>query len=48
MWALIQNNPGMVIIIAVVVLVVLVLHVGMYFVIRNFMRREDSSSSRSD
>lgn len=48
MWSLIQNNPGMVLLIAVVVLIAILLHVGIYLVIRHLVRREDSPSSRRE
>lgn len=40
MWALMQNNPVMVSIIIVVVLVAIVLHVGVYVVIKRLMNRD--------
>lgn len=45
MWALAQNNPVMVSIIVAVVIVAVLLHVGIYFVIRRLMRRDATSSS---
>jgi hypothetical protein len=40
MWALMQNNPVMVSIIIVVVLVAIVLHVGIYVVIKRLMNHD--------
>lgn len=40
MWALMQNNPVMVSIIIVVVLVAIVLHVGIYVVIKRLINRD--------
>ena len=40
MWTLMQNNPVMVSIIIVVVLVAIVLHVGIYVVIKRLMNRD--------
>lgn len=48
MWSLIQNNPGMVLLIAVVVLIAILLHVGIYLAIRHLIRNEDSPSSRRE
>lgn len=45
MWTLTQNNPVMVSIIVVVVIVAVLLHVGIYFVIRRLMRRDVAASS---
>jgi len=44
MWSLMQNNPVMVSIIVVVVLVAVLLHVGIYFAIRRLINRDASAS----
>lgn len=45
MWGLVQNNPVMVAIIAVVVLVAIVLHFGIYVVIKRLIKRDSPPSS---
>lgn len=48
MWSLIQNNAVMAAIVAAVVLVSLLLHVGVYIVIRKLMRRDVSAGDGVD
>jgi uncharacterized protein YneF (UPF0154 family) len=40
MWALVQNNPVMVAIIVIAVLIAIALHVGIYLVIKRLVNRE--------
>ncbi len=47
MWALIQNNPLMVALIASVVVVAVLLHVGVYLFFRRVMRSGADSDSDS-
>lgn len=50
MWALIQNNPLMVALIGVVVLIAVLLHVGVYLFFRRVMRSgaESPPDERTD